>query len=179
MLGRLVTRMRLIAAFAAFLTGCSKPAPEPLPDKAGTSAALAYPAVLIEPDAPSIRFYDSEEPLITTRMSSGVTFAQSRVIDSGGGLYTVVGAIPVGKVVSAWRDMGTTPYRIFLRMRREKTIDLGQARALILEQVRNPRSSWSYSAETLRNSVARVESFRNLAELVKGCETSWEWDRER
>lgn len=177
-----MNRVKLFGALAALLTGCATPkkeAPEPafVPDKPGTSIMLSYPIMLLETEPSNVRYFDNEEDFTTTKRSSNLTYTEQRIIDSGGGLFSVQKALPVGKVVSGWRDMGTTPYRVYLVMKREKTVTFEQAKKMVLDVLGGPRSNWNDSPEILAKSVAHVEEYRTLPELIAGAETPWKWWR--
>jgi hypothetical protein len=138
----LVSHLKILSALATLLVGCS-PRKLPAPDKPGTSIQLSYPILLIGTESPQITVVDTELALTTTTQSSSLTYTAQKIIDSKGGLYEVKTAIPVGKVPSSWRDMGTRPYRVFLEMTFRKKVNLDDARNMVLDNVRSPRSQLS------------------------------------
>lgn len=144
-----------------------------------TSVPIAYPLVGLGLQAPDIHVIASEDEFTTTSMDTSFYPADGHYFDSAGGVYSVLQVIKMDKPPFWLTDMGRTRYRIFVKLKREKTIDLKQAREMVLEILKNPRSSWAYSPESLQHSVAAVGGFRTLAELAEGCKESWKWSRRR
>src|SRR5262249_31452722 len=113
--------------------------------------------------------------LTTTTQSSSLIYTAQRIIDSKGGLYEVKTASPIGEVRSAWKDMGTSPYRVFLEIRFREQVSVEDVRKMVLENVRSPRNQLSRPPERLRKAVEAVRSYRNLDELIAGCANQSAW----
>jgi hypothetical protein len=169
--------VRLLAALAAFLTGCGapKPPPAPPPGQPGTSLPIAYPLLVLETLAPRWSTFDDEETFTTTSVSSGRGFVDQQFIDSAGGFYACTRVSPIGKVRSVWLDMGTSRYRVFVDLKLVKRIKLDDAKKLVLDIVRSPRADWAGSPELLNRTVARVDAYQTVPELVADCAKSWDW----
>jgi hypothetical protein len=133
-MGRKVT---MLSALISLLTGCSKPAekPGPPPEKPGVSLELNYPVVLAGERRLIVE--DNQERLITTTVSSGVSFPEYRFIDSGGMEYRVKKVTEFGRK-NAFFDMGTSPFQVFLEMQPKGIISLKKAKALLLEVALKP-----------------------------------------
>jgi hypothetical protein len=146
-----------------------------VPDRVGTSVQLSYPILLLGTDSPEIAVIESELALTTTTQSSSLIYTAQRIIDSKGGLYEVKTATPIGEVRSAWKDMGTSPYRVFLEMRFRKQVGVEDVRNMVLDNVQSPRNQLSRPPERLRKAVEAVRSYRNLGELIAGCAKQSSW----
>jgi hypothetical protein len=164
----------IVALLSEVLTGCGSPNAPP-PDKPGSSLPLAYPVLLLGNDAPLISVFDTEPALTTTTKSSSLFYAAQQIIDSNGTLYAIKKVTPVSEVHSVLRDMGTSPYSVFLEIKLLKRVDLQQAKNLVLEVVRSPRSDWSHPPQHLNNVVAHIQSNRSLQELILDCKSTSEW----
>jgi hypothetical protein len=172
-------KIRLLKSFGpvlALLTGCSS-SKAPPPDKPGSSLPLAYPVLLLGNDAPLLAVFDAEPALTTTTKSSSLFYAAQQIIDSTGALYAIKKVTPVSEVHSVWRDMGTSPYSVFLQIKLLRRVNLQQAKNLVLEVVRSPRSDWSQPPQHLNNVVAHVQSNRSLQELILDCKATSDWHR--
>jgi hypothetical protein len=71
--------------------------------------------------------------------------------------------------------MGTTPYRVFVETKLEKTIDFEAARKIVSDLVRAPRSYWEGSPDGVSRALEYVQSYRSLNELIKGCSHYYDW----
>lgn len=89
-------------------------------------------------------------------------------------LYALGRVVSFGKRPS-WRDMGTSPYRVFVETKLEKTIDLEAARKIVSDLVRAPRSYWEGSPDRVSRALEYVQSYRSLNELIKGCSNYYDW----
>jgi hypothetical protein len=170
--------LKILGALATLLAGCTTrkpPAPVLAPDKPGTSVALSYPILMLGTETPATTVVDTELAFTTTSVSSGRSYTTQKIIDSKGGLYEVKSATPIGEVRSAWLDMGTTPYRVFVEMKLRKTVSVDDARSMVLENVRSPRSQLSRPPERLRKAVEMVQSYRTLDQLIAGCDHQSDW----
>jgi hypothetical protein len=143
--------------------------------KAGTSVPLSYPILLLGTEAPDITVFETELAFTTTSQSSSLAYTLQQIIDSRGGSYEVKTATPIGEVPGVWRDMGTTRYRVFLDMKFRKRVSVDDARKMVLNIVRSPRSQLSRPPERLRNTVGSLQSYRTLDELIAGCATQSGW----
>jgi hypothetical protein len=121
-----------------------------------------------------IRVFPSEEQFTTTRGYSDTFYQTQEVIDSQGRLYAVGHVVPFDKPPS-WRDMGTSPYRVFVETKFERTIDVETARKIVSDLVRNPRSYWEGAPEPVNRALEHVKSFRSLSELIEGCSHYYDW----
>ena len=167
--------MKLLGALFTLLSGCTSPKPPPAPGKAGTSIQLAYPILLLSTLSPDITVFENEERLTTTTQSSSFNPLTQQIIDSNGGLYSVKKATPVSEMRGVWRDMGTSSYRLFLEIKLDKQIDIGQAKHMVLESVRSPSSDWNQPPDRLKRTIERVQSYPTLADLIARCSKTWEW----
>ena len=165
--------MKILGALA-LLVGCGPRKAAP-PDHPGTSIPLAYPILLLGTEVPDITVVDTEAAFTTTSKSSSLMYTALQIVDSKGALYKVDTATPMGDVGSAWKDLGTKNYRVFLDMKFRKTISVDDARKMVLENVRSPRNQLSRPPERLRTAVAAVESYRTLDQLIAGCANQSDW----
>ena len=171
---RRTKHLEILGALAALLTSCSAPKTA-APEKPGTSLQLSYPVLLIGTDAPTLNVFETERQLTTTTKSSSLIYSVQQIVDSKGGLYAIKKAIPVGEVQGVWRDMGTSPYRVFLECKLLKRVDLEQTREMVLATVRSPRSELSRPPERLSMAVGHIRSYRTLDELIAGCRQTLDW----
>lgn len=171
---RTLAPLKFLSALGALITGCASPKPL-VPDRAGTSIPLTYPALLIGTEVPTLNVYGSEMELTTTQVSTGLSYPVQQIIDSSGNYYVVSRSAPFGKVKSVWLDMGTTPYRVFLELKLKKHVNLEQARKMVLEAVRSPRAGWVKDPVALQKAVRWVQSYRSIGDLIAGCRTDWPW----
>ncbi len=169
----LLRHMGKLGAVLAFLTGCGAK-PEP-PAKPGTSIGLTYPVVLAG-GGRTIAVRDSELNLTTTTGASGLNYTELQIIDSAGGLYAVRKTTPFDRPHS-WQDLGTSQYRVHLELRRIRSLDVEQARRILLDVVRTPGGAWNFSPEAQARAAARIRGFDTLAGLIAGCGNSWDWSR--
>jgi hypothetical protein len=167
--------MKLTALFS-LLTGCggSKPQAPPGP---GTSIPLQYPVLLAGGESTTIRVVDDEVSLTTTKVSAGAVYMNLRIIDAGGKLYEVVKETQPEGRSPAWRDLGTSNYRVHLELKRLRDPSLDQAKRVVLEVIESPRSLWSLYPDGVRIATEKVRAFDTLSALIDGCRRAWEWTR--
>lgn len=127
-------------------------------------------------DGRTIAVRDSELSLTTPTGASGLNYAELQIKDSAGGLYVVRKTTSLDRPHS-WQDLGTSQYRVHLELRRIRSVDVEQARQLLLDVVCTPGSAWTFSPEAQAKTTTRIRGFRTLAELMEGCGKSWEWPR--
>jgi len=166
-------KITMLSALVSLLTGCArKPAEPPSPKGPGVSAPLSYPVLLA--GERNLVVKDDEESLTTTTVASGLNFPQFKVIDSGGTEYSIRRVAEFGKR-PIFLDMGTTPFRVFLEMRRDGKISLTNAKALVLAVALEPNglvSGTSHGAQIATQTIQGVQSFD---ELIQVCRKTWEW----
>ena len=163
----------MISALFSLLTGCGRKSematpPEPPPAGPGTSIPLEYPVVLAADRRLSV--YDDEETLTTTTVSSGMYYPEFVYIDSTGTEYAVTGVTEFGRT-AAWRDMGTSPFRVFLRMKSKGRIPLEKAKPIVLKAGTEPESL--LGADGKANATRRIGNAQNFAELIEVCRSPW------
>jgi hypothetical protein len=172
-----VVRIAMLSAIISFLTGCGekpKPKPEstaalePPPAGPGTSIPLAYPVVLAADRR--LFVYDDEESLTTTSVATGKYYPEFVYIDSAGMEYEVIGVAEFGRK-PAWRDMGTSPFRVFLKMKAKGKISLEKAKPIVLESATKPEEL--LGADGKANATRRIGNARSFPELIEVCRRPW------
>lgn len=162
----------MLTAILSFLTGCfSRPAQlPPKPEKPGLTYALQYPVLLIFERRIEVR--DDEQSLLTTRITTGLNFLEARIVEPSAGLSTVARVTPFGQ--KSWLlDMGTSPFRMFLDLRRGKPLTLDKAKALVMEAVHQPYGAYADSPGRVQNANEKVQACRSIPELIEACRESW------
>ena len=155
----MVRWIAMIGALISFLIGCArKPADAPAVAP-GTSARLSYPVLLTGQGRLVVK--DDELSLTSTTVSSGLNFPEFQLIDSGGARYSIRKVTEFGKK-SAFFDMGTTPFRVFLEMKSEGPASLSSAKSLVL-------------AAAGQAGKQAIDGAQSHAELIDACRRSWEW----
>ena len=140
----------------SLLTGC-KPEVAEVPTKPGVSVAVRYPVVLVGQGRVVVK--DNELDLTTTTVASGLNFPEFTLLDSTGARFAI-GRVTDFDRKSTILDMGTTPYRVYLPLKVEGTVGLGEAKRLV---------TWG-------KSVPAVASTTSMGELIEACRRSWEWE---
>ena len=163
----------MLSALFSLLVGCGRksepaPPPEPPPTGPGTSIPLTYPVVLAGDRR--LYVYDDEETLTTTSAATGKYYPEFVYIDSAGTEYEVTGVTEFGRK-PAWRDMGTTPFRVFLRMKSKGKIPLEKAKPIVLKAGAEPKELMG--ADGVGNATRRIGNARNFAELIEVCRRPW------
>ena len=162
----------MLTAILSFLTGClPRPAPlPPKPERPGLTYALQYPVLLLFERRVEVR--DDEQSLLTTRITTGLNFREARIVEPSGGLSTVARVTPFGQ--KSWLlDMGTSPFQMFLDLRRGKPLPLDKAKALVMEVVHQPYGAYADSPRSLQNATEKVNACRTVRELIEACRESW------
>jgi len=167
--------MKLTALFS-LLTGCGASKSE-APPGPGTSIKLQYPVLLAGGESSTIRVVGDEETLTTTKLSAGAVYMNLRIIDAGGNLYEVVKETQPDGRSPAWRDLGTSSYRVHLELKRLRSVNLDQAKQVVIEVIQSPRSLWSLYPGGAKVATDKVRLFETLAALIEGCRRAWEWTR--
>ena len=160
-------RIAVLSALISFLAGCvGKPKSEPAapPAGPGTSIPIAYPVVLAGDRR--LFVYNDEESLTTTSVSSGMYYPEYVYIDSAGTEYAVTAVTEFGRK-AAWRDMGTSPYRVFLRMKVKGKISLQKAKPIVLDSATKPEGI--VDAERKAIATRRIGNATSWAELIEVC----------
>jgi len=158
------------------LLGCSpKPAPPPapLPEKPGATYPLVYPVLQVSER--DIRVSEDEESLTTTQVSSGLSWREMHIIDSSGQLYEVTRVTDFGRK-AAWRDMGTSPYRVFLDLTPPKKIALEQVKAYLVAVLQFEQKTGLFP-DAVEVGTPVVQKCPSLTALIDICRRTWEWDR--
>ena len=133
--------------------------------------ALSYPVLLIGQSSLDVR--DSEAALTTIPGASMLNLNERTIVDAQGRLFGVTRAEPVAGQGSIMLDMGTSPRRYFVEVAERSRPSWPEIQALVLEQVRSPRSTWAGSERT----VQHVRGLRDVAALIEAARTSWDWPR--
>ena len=157
----------MLSALLSFLAGCAakpKAAPDPPPTGPGTSIPLVYPVVLAADRRLMVR--NDEESLTTTTVSSGLYYTEFLYIDSAGMQYSVTRVTEFGRK-PAWRDMGTSPFRVFLQMQAKGKIPLEKAKPIVLESATKPDEL--VDAQSKAIASRRIGNARSFAELIEVC----------
>lgn len=143
-----ILKLMRLSALLGLLTACGqKPG---VPEGPGTSAKLVYPVLAVGERRVLVR--DDELALTSTTAASGINFLVATLIDSSGARYTVRKVTDFGRK-SAFLDMGTTPYRVFLDLKSEGKVDVGKAKAVVLAE----------------EPEAEIGGVASLAELIEAC----------
>jgi hypothetical protein len=167
--------MKLTALFS-LLTGCGGSKPE-APAGPGTSIQLQYPVLLAGGESSDIRVVDDVVTLTTAKMSAGAVYMNLRILDAGGKLYEVVKETKPDGRSPAWRDLGTSSYRVHLELKRLRDPSLDQAKQVVLEVIQSPRSLWSLYPGGVEIAAGKVRAFDTLPALIEGCRGASEWTR--
>ncbi len=155
----------------SLLTGC-RVQPEAPPDKPGTSLPLTYPVLLFAKNR--IEVVNTEERLTTTTGASGPAYQELQIVDSAGLQFEVQKVTTFGK--KSWMlDMGTGQYRVHLKMKRLRQLDLQRVKQMVLEVVREPNSTWREYPNGVQVATTIVEGSQTLGSLMEACRTSWNW----
>ena len=164
-------RLVVLGLLISVLTGCAAK-PKAPPENPGTSLPLSYPVLLVSDRNLVVK--DDENSLTTTTVASGLNFPEYIIVDSGGGKYSVVGVTQFGRK-SLFADMGTGPFRVFLDLKRQGTINVADAKALALKTALQPNgitSGTDHGEEIARHAIG---SSQTLAQLIEACRKTWEW----
>jgi len=153
------------------LVSCRTRETPPAPTQPGVTAALSYPVLLIGQSSLDVR--DSEEALTTIPGASMLNLNERTIVDVQGRLFGVTRAEPVAGQGSIMKDMGTNPRRYFVDVAARGRPSWPEIQALVLEQVRSPRSLWAGSGRT----VQYVRDLRDVGALIEAARTSWDWPR--
>jgi hypothetical protein len=160
-------RIAMLGALISLLTGCGrKPPSQPPPDKPGVSIALSYPVLLVgERD---LKVKNDEASLITTSVAGGGEYYGGyRFIDSAGNEYAARKATPFGRK-SAWRDMGTSPYEVFLELKPKGRISLAKAKADALAAAVEPGPA-VIGQDGREVATAKIGGTNSFPELIEAC----------
>ena len=163
--------MRAVAMLLSLLSlfGCrSRPS---APTTAGVSAALSYPVLLIGQSALDVR--DSAATLTSITGASMLNLNERVILDTQGRLFDVTRAEPIAGQRSIMWDMGTSARRFFVEVKERRRPRWDDIEALVLEQVRSPRSVWAGDAR----AIERVHQLRDPAALIEASRESWRWAR--
>ncbi len=165
----------MILSLLASLLSC-KCAPD-VPAEPGTSVELTYPVLLIHSQQKTFRVRNNVTDLTTTnmvQMGSG-DFENLQIVDSGGALYQVTKATPVGKARPWFLDMGTTPFRFRMELKPLRKVTLEETKRIVLGVVSQPDSYWGRDSDKSRAAVEKVQSAGTLAELIELCREPYNW----
>ena len=167
-------------ALISLLTGCGeKPAPPkaaaaaPPPDKPGVSLAITYPMMII--DSPRVRIKPDEDSLITTRVADGGNYYRAcDLIDAAGIEYDVTGVWEFGRK-SAWLDMGTTPYQVYLGLRVKGPIALEKVKQMVLDALLKPYQDQP-DPDVTRRMKTRIGAANSFAALMEASKDNFARD---
>jgi hypothetical protein len=162
-------RFIVLAGLMSLLTGCSaRSAPATTP---GVSLELSYPVLLVSDRNLIVK--DDEASLTTTTAASGVNFPEYKIIDSSGRALSVVKVTSFGKR-SEFLDMGTTPFRVFLELKRESKLSIEDIKELVANAALAPNGivSGTNGAEIAKQ---RIDACKSLSQLIDACRKTWEW----
>jgi hypothetical protein len=161
-------RIAMLSALISLLTGCGRkpPPPQPPPDKPGVSIALSYPVLLVgERD---LKVKNDETSLITTSVAGGGEYYGAyRFIDSAGNQYAAQKATALGRK-SAWLDMGTSRYEVFLELKPEGKISLAKAKADALAAAVEPGPA-VIGLDGKEIATAKIGGTHSFPELIEAC----------
>lgn len=156
----------MFAAILSLLTGCGSRSP----DKPGVSLPLRYPVLLIgERDV--IVKADEAALVTTTGASGGVYHPAYQFVDSDGAVYEVVKATAIGKQPS-WRDLGTSSFQVYLRLKARQKIPLKEAKARALAAAIRPGLE-AIGEEGVEIAKAKIGGATSFAELIEACRSPW------
>jgi hypothetical protein len=134
----------------------------PAPDKPGVSLMFSYPVVLA--GERRLLVEDDEPSLITTSVSSGISFPEYKFIDSAGMQYSVRKVTEFGRK-SAFFDMGTSRFQVFLEMKPEGKITLQKAKSVVLESALKPEGSIGAHGKEI--ATERIQGAKSVPELIE------------
>jgi len=117
---------------------------------------------------------DDKDTLITTRGSSGLSFLDMKIIAADDKVYEIRKVTPFGKKFFLM-DLGTSPFQVYLELKRPRPITLPKAKALVIDVVTAPHGFVSDTANGLRVATDRVQGAKSVADLIEPCRTSWQW----
>jgi hypothetical protein len=164
------SRIIVLSALISLITGCAaKPA---APEKPGTTFPLKFPVLLVNDR--DLRVYDNEDRLTTTTGASSIGYTEYRAIASDGMTYSILNETQFGK--RAWfMDLGTTPFHVFLEMKKGGVITLPKAKALVLRTALAPRGPVDGTAHGAEIATQRIQSSQSLPDLIEVCRKTWQW----
>jgi hypothetical protein len=168
----MVRRITMLSALFSLLTGCARKPAETPPAAPGVSVTLSYPVLLAGERKLVVK--DDELGLTTTTVASGLNFPEYKVIDSAGTAYSVLKTTDFGRK-SAFTDMGTTPFRVFLEMKSDGKIDLSKAKTLALGAALHPHGVVSGTDHGAEMATRAIQGTQSVAELIQVCRKTWEW----
>ena len=167
----MVRQLIMLSALFSLLTGCLKNS-EKAPTGPGVSLPLRYP-VLLASDR-NLVVKDDEQSLITKTEASGLNFPEYRIIDSAGMQYKILKETPFGKK-SAWLDMGTSHFQVFLELKPQGKIDLPKARQFVLGVALDKGGIVAETEKGPAIATQRIQGAKSFAELMDVCRKTWEW----
>ncbi len=161
----------MLSALISLLTGCAKKpepqAPAPPPEKPGVSIPLHYPVLLIgERD---LQVKDDEASLITTSVASGgIYYGDYVFLDSSGVEYAAKNATAFGRK-SAWLDMGTSHFQVFLEIQSKGPLALNKAKALAIEAATRPLVDGGGADQWIEIAKSKIGAVASYPELIEAC----------
>jgi hypothetical protein len=169
---RMDWKIILLSGLIAFLTGCAPDPPEKPATGPGLTYDLHYPVLLAGDRRLEVR--DDKDTLITTRGASGLSFMEMKIIAGDDKLYEIRKVTPFGRKFFLM-DLGTSPFQVYLELKRPHPITLQKAKALVMDVVTAPYGMVSDSANGLRIATERVQGSKSVADLIETCRTTWQW----
>ncbi len=160
------------------LTGC---APKEAASAArsttpGPNLTLTYPVIVYSQESLHIAVRDDAESLTSTSILRQTDLHKMGVIDANGTLYAVTESHAVPRVPNYFEDStGNKRYRVSMQLKEVRRVDLPEAKRLLLEVVRNPKSYWNDSLDGNGVAVKTVERAASLAELTEACRNTAGW----
>jgi hypothetical protein len=171
-----IKRMTLLSLLL-LLFGCKQnPETHSLRAVAGVTLDLQYPVLLLSKGKLAIETRADAQELSTTTILHNDLFEDIQVIDSGLHLYYVESQRPVEKVPS-WPSnaSGNTPYRIELKVKRERSVTFEETRQRVLDIIKEPKSYWSQAHDGNATAIKKVTGCKDFSHLLKECRDSAKW----
>lgn len=133
---------------------------------------LQYPVLLIGQASLDVR--DSETALTSIRGDSMLNLNERAILDSAGHLFAVTRAVPIAGQRSIMWDMGTSERQFGVTVDDRGVRPWAEVQALVLAEVRNPRSTWAGDERAVR----RVQALKDVTSLIAASRESSKWSRE-
>ena len=159
----------VLGALISLLNGCSKKPASPAapPEKPGVSIALHYPVLLI--GGRNLLVKDDETSLVTTSVASGgIYYGGYLFLDSSGVQYKAKNATAFGRK-SAWLDMGTSRFQVFLELEAKGPLALKKARAMAIEAAIRPGVDAGNADRAIEIAKSKIGAAASYPELIDAC----------
>jgi len=146
----------------SLLTGCAKE-----PTGPGTSIPLRYP-VLLGNDR-QLLVKDNVESLTKASVSLGPNFVEFTILDSNGALYSIPRVREFDRK-SAFFDMGTSQFRVFLELKAQGKPSLEKAKTLVKEMAFSRGE-----VQDTKSASHGIDGAGSFAALIEVTRESWRW----